>query len=159
MTKDNLPIWYNQISFRKSKRIITNGLTIPYIIGSYNFLGHAYSINELMNEIINSNLDKCAVIQKCPEIRQYVIGIEDKNFCEKYFQNEISFTNSDNVKSLIITQNASDLGNNLKKITDIFINLYKNDLDEGKYSWDNRNKGWIPLNDYEQRLIINAVKK
>lgn len=159
MTKDNLPIWYNQILFRKNNRIITNGLTIPYIIGSYNFLGQTYSINELMNEIINSNLDKCAVIQKCPEIRQYVIGIEDKNFCEIYFRNEISFTNSNNVKSLIITQNASDLGSNFEKITDTFINLYKNYLDEGKYSWDNRNKVWIPLNNYEESLIINAVKK
>lgn len=154
-------LWYKQISYQKKKNLISNGLTIPFLIGTYELcgcylVGQQNPIKFLFNEIINSEIGVCAVLQKCPNINQFVIGIESREFCEKYFKKEIYFDNSKDNKILIITQNASELGSDLMKIVDTLTDLYFENIDLGKYTWNNGDKIWQEFNEKDKNRILSA---
>lgn len=163
MNQTNYPIWFQQINYQKRKKMILYGLTIPYIIGTYKLLGESATeknlLKHLFEDILNSNLPQCAVIQKCPHIKQYVIGIESKEFCAKFFKNEISFKNKDNVDVLYITQNAKELGNNFDIIINKLRTLYKDKLASNLHTWDNDDKKWRVFNKNEIDLILSAIEK
>jgi len=158
MTVSNLPFWYILIDRLKRQKVISNGATIPYIIGAYelvdkSFLIDGNSINYLLTDIVNSSTEQVAVIQLCPDIHQFVVGLDNKQFCEIYFKKEKSFTNSSNEKTLYITQNASNLG---ASIADIIKNLedkYLSRVKERAFSWDNYKNEWRPFNKKEEKDI------
>lgn len=154
---NDLPIWYKQILYQKDNRIIENGLTIPYLVGTYKTLGEKLEnpIESLLNKIIESNFDKCAVLQKCPHINKYVIGIEDRGFCERLMKKDIQFKNSKGKSSLFITLNAEDLGNNLDNIVTKFEDSYETIIGKGQFSWNNTSKQWEKFNQPE----IETIKK
>lgn len=156
MIKNNLPLWFRQISYQKNERIITNGLTIPYLIGIYQIcnqpLNHN-SIRTLIFEIKESILEECAVLQRCPYIRQYVIGVDDRQYCEHYMKKQIRFENSVGQSSLFVTQNANELGNNLDRIVELFNNIYDNCISNAEFSWNNETKNWEKFTEYEIDLI------
>jgi len=156
MVKNNLHLWFNQISYQKKNGFITYGLTIPYLIGSYLICNQILSDNPIKSiilEIVESNLEKCAVLQKCPNISQYVIGIDDREFCELYMKKQIVFKNSAGRTSLFITQNANELGNDLNNIIEHFDNLYCDCIANENYSWNNMTKNWTKFTKYEVDLI------
>ncbi|WP_346859672.1 hypothetical protein [uncultured Draconibacterium sp.] len=152
----NLPIWFKQITFQKESRIIANGLTIPYLIGSYAICGQPLDdrpIKSLILEVIESELEVCAVLQKCPYIRQYVIGVDDRKFCDKYIKGQIKFENSLGQSSLFITQNASELGSDLDNIVAHFEELYIDCINNNKFLWNNETKNWELFTEDEINLI------
>ncbi|KZS39210.1 hypothetical protein AWE51_11690 [Aquimarina aggregata] len=138
------PIWYEQIAFQKKNKYITNGLTIPYLIGIYKLLNHTLEnpIKSLLNKIIESDFDKCAVLQKCPQIGHYVVGIDNREFCERFMKKDIQFRNSKGNTSLFITLNANNLGDNVEKIIKEFENLYSELIQNDQHSWNNKLKKW-----------------
>ena len=154
-------LWYKQISYQKKKGLISNGLTIPFLIGTYE-LCCSYLVRQqnpikfLFDEIINSEIGFCAVLQKCPNINQFVIGIEDREFCEKHFKREICFKNAKDNKILIITQNASELGSDLMKIVDALNVLYIENIDLGKCSWNSKDRIWQEFNEKDKKIILSA---
>lgn len=156
MSINTIPLWYRQISFQKEKRIISNGLTIPYLIGSYQICNQNLPENPikyLMSEIKNSQLDKCAVIQMCPNIGQYVVGIDDRKFCEMYMKKQIQFKNTNGQTSLVITLNAEDLGDNFEGIIDQFVKLYDRSIANSNFSWNNDTMAWENFTSSEIDLI------
>lgn len=154
-------LWYKQISYQKKKGLISNGLTIPFLIGTYelcgcNLVGQQNPIKFLFDEIIKSEIGVCAVLQKCPHINQFVIGIESTEFCERFFKKEICVTNAKDKKKLIITLNASELGSDFMKIVDVLNVLYIEDIELGKYSWNNADKLWQEFNEKDIKIILSA---
>lgn len=150
------PLWYRQITYQKKNRIITYGLTIPYLIGSYQICGETLPKNPiefLILEIINTDLDQCAVIQKCPYIRKYVVGVEQRQFCETYMRKEIQFKNSKGQTTLIVTQNAKELGNDFKGLINQFEKLYKPYTAISKFTWNNKIKSWENFTQTEIEII------
>jgi len=156
MELSNLPLWYKEISYHKKNNIISYGLTIPYLIGSYQVCQISSSdspIYSLFYEIIESDLEKCAVLQLCTNINQYVIGIEDIHFCEKFLKKEIKFKNSNGKIRLYITQNACELGNNRELMIKKIENLYIDQITNLNFSWNNQNMIWEKFNKDEIEII------
>jgi len=156
MTKSELPLWFKQISYYKSNNIIENGLTIPYLVGSYILRNQPLNgepISSLLTSILESKLEKCAVLQKCPGIHQYVIGIDDREFCERFMKKDIRFVNSLGKSSLFITLNACNLGNDIDKIIKEFNNLYGGYISESRFSWNKRTKDWEEFTESQKNLI------
>jgi hypothetical protein len=158
----DIPFWYKIITSLKSKNEITNGLTIPYLIGANALSDKSYVINsesikELLSEIINSSIDEVAVLQKCDDIGQYVIGLRDKKFAEMNFKTETSYSNSKQDKTLYISLNASNLGSSIEEISERLNELFSSALTDGNYSWDGFNKKWKQFNSRETDLIKNSL--
>jgi|WetSurMetagenome_2_1015567.scaffolds.fasta_scaffold132312_2 hypothetical protein len=161
MKNANVPYWYRLITSLKSQKEITNGLTIPYIIGANKLIDDSLvidssSIKQLLNELINSSMELVSVIQKCDN-KQYIIGLKDKKYCEKYFSHEIFFTNSNGEKTLYLTLNAQNIGTTINEINETFINLYSKCLLEQNFSWDNNDYIWRPFNAHEKEQILNLL--
>lgn len=161
MLETNQNLWYDQISYLKKKNVISNGLTIPYLIGAYKVSG--YSLNSqknpiklLFDEIINSQMEQYAVLQKCPYINQYVIGLDNKEYWDKYLRKLITFKNKKGDITLIITQNANELGDNLTSIVDKLNEQCKDSLILNRFSWDNNSKIWREFNENEKNLILEV---
>lgn len=149
------------IKYQKDENIISFGLTIPYLVGaieitSNNLIPKDGSIKNLIYEILNSQSKYVAVIQKCIEIKKYVIGIESLNNCNLLFKNDIQIYNSDKNLRIIITANAKDLSNNIEDIISEFNELYLEYIIESKFSWNYKMKEWTCFSEYEKK-IINSV--
>ncbi len=95
-----------------------------------------------MDNIIESNLNFCAVLQKCPQIGHYVIGIDNHAFCKQYMRNDIQFKNSNGNTSLYITMNANILGDKIDKVVAEFENLYLKYIEIDKFSWNRTLMEW-----------------
>lgn len=154
---NNLPIWYKQVLYQKENGIIGNGLTILYLIGTYKILNEELEspIKSLLNRIIESDLDKCAVLQKCPHINQYVIGIQDREFCERLMKKDIQFQNSNGNPSLFISLNAKKLGSKFDNIVTKFESSYLKLIRKDKFSWNKTSKEWEEFS----QLDIETIKK
>lgn len=155
-------ILYNLITSLKAKGIINNGLTIPYVIGGIKTINETLvldynSVKILLEEIINSNLSNDVIIlQKCPDINQFVIKIENANFADKYLQKEIIFKNKEDRKTFYITQNASSLGNSVDEITANLNKLYLTNILEETFSWSNSSNQWFHFTDEEINIIKSS---
>jgi hypothetical protein len=161
MNRINHPIWYQQISYQKKNGLISNGLTIPYLIGTYKLYGYQLikqenPIEVLINDIVSSEIDGCAVLQKCFDIRQLVIKIESRNYCKDNYKTEIYFKNNKDNKSLIITQSASDLGKDLPTIINTLSDLFLENINHDKYSWNNTDKLWQEFNEKDIKIVLSA---
>jgi hypothetical protein len=102
------PLSYKLIETLKNRNTISNGLTIPYLIGSYKIanieLGDgAKGVSELLIELVNTETNMKPVIQHCGDIGKYVVGLKTKDFCERYFSKELAFYNQAGEKTLFVT--------------------------------------------------------
>lgn len=153
----NTGTWLKHINYQKSNKIISNGLTLPYLIGIYKHLsieaGTTNAVDFLFKEILHTNTAYNIIIQRCPEIQQYVLGIEQKSFCNVYFKNEIRFKLNESTAEIIITQNAKCLGDNLQIVIADLNKLYKNEIDNNLNSWNAQNKKWTKFSSEEKKLI------
>lgn len=157
--KDNVyPFWYKLISFLKSQNKIRLGLTIPYIIGAKTILGESNvitkkSIEILLNEIINSSTENIPFFQECRDIRQYVIGVIDKNHTDTVIKYESFLSNANGDKKLYVLGDASDFGSSVGEISQKLNELYLSALMEKRFSWDRNEKEWRPFSEDEKEII------
>lgn len=151
------PYWYALIKVLKANRIITTGLTIPYIFGAYEVLGQPLeNINHLINLILESRTDKFPVIQKCPVIGQHVIMLEDKEMCNKYYKKDIRFESSDKHNFLFISTNT-DLGKSIERVCWNLNAGYESQIKNKNFSWNNKTKNWQKFEN-EEIEMINSIK-
>lgn len=154
----NKQLWYNLIKHYKKNNKITFGLTIPFIVGVYKInSNNETSINHLLNQIIESNYSKCAVLQKCPNLNHYVIGIEDRNFARIYMKNYIQIKDKNQETQIYITLNAKELGNDINMIVKKLESLYFKEIESNKFSWNKKEKKWSEF-DKTELLIIRKMK-
>lgn len=149
--------WADLINGFKEKGIITNGLTIPYLIGflnsRYRLKTNKETLEQLVDNLIDSNSLSKPVLQFCSDINEYVISTANEDFCEKNFQNEISFRNVANVKTLYITQNASKFGTTKEELVNNIWAKYGDKIEHKLFSWKSLNQQWYPFDDVELRRI------
>src|SRR5690242_11037552 len=116
MESKSNPYWYKLIKLLKSKKIITTGLTIPYVFGAYEVLGAPFKdIDQLIISVRDSSTDKFPVIQKCPEILQHVIMTEAKEICNRYSDDDVRLASPSSGNILFISSNTN-LGKTLEKV-------------------------------------------
>lgn len=155
--------WDRLIKYKKNEKEISFGLTIPYLVGANEIINNDLiskddGIKRLIHGILNSKSEYVAVIQKCSNIRKYVIGIESLDKCNFFFKNDIQIYNSNKEPRIIITVNAKDLGNNIENIISKFNELYLDSIIESKYTWDYKIKEWTYFSEYEKNQIISIYE-
>jgi hypothetical protein len=158
MIESTEPFWYKLIISEKEKGEITTGLTIPFIIGAKSVNDESYvpsenSISELLDEIIASSTEQVAFFQECPRIRQYVIGLTERNSPEAEENSEIIFTNSNGDKTLYISGDAKNFGTDVEEISTNLNKLWLPTLMEKRFSWDKSNTDWTVFLDEEVTRI------
>lgn len=154
------PFWYSLIISLKTKKVITNGLTLPYIIGADKVINKKpfddNSIPSLLKNIVNSQTEQIAVFQNCTDINQYVVGVENLDFCNLYFKNYLSFNNQENSKSLYITPNALSFGTTIAEIEKNLIDKFQGFIQDEKFSWNRSTSSWEKFTPKEIE-ILNSV--
>ena len=154
----DFPYWYKLIKRLNAEHLITLGPTIPYIVGAYeiNDAEDSMTIHDLLYEILNSETDEVALIQKCPDIGKHIIYLKDRNFCTRFMQKEISFHNKKREKRLFVTQNALGLGATLEDVIQSLNNEYEKYIKEHKFSWDKNKLSWTEFTE-EQKDFIKSI--
>lgn len=158
------PFSYKLIETLKNRKTISNGLTIPYLIGSYRLVNikltdGAESVLELLTELANSETTMKPVLQHCGDIGKYVIGLQSKSFCLKYFSNELAFKNQTGEKTLYVTSNAASfLGRNIDEIAKALYEKYKDSIVQRNYSWRGYKQVWEPF-DTNEIEVIKSIEK
>jgi len=162
MKRFDNPYWYKLIKVFKEADPpykITTGLTIPFIIGSYELLGEPFeSVANLVFSIRGSEIDKFPVIQKCPDIRKHVVMVEEKEICNKTYEKDIPFKNPLGKNILFISRNALLLGSTIEKVIWNLSEEYSDPIDNKKYSWSKSKERWRDFDENEKELI-KSVKK
>jgi hypothetical protein len=77
----NLPI--RAIRLFKEKKIIQNGLTIPFIVGIYQQYNHIHPadssslewIRTILDDIVNNQDHQQYLLCRCPDLKEYVLSI------------------------------------------------------------------------------------
>lgn len=155
----NPNFWYNLILLKKGNGSISNGLTIPYLVGS---LSHKFSkslnkesLKELIANVTNANNNQKAVLQYCGDINEYVISLRTKEFCDTNFGNETSFKNPSGEPSLYISLSAKDFGKSKDEIIDNLWTKYSSSIENKKFSWKPLTQSWEEFSNIELQEINN----
>lgn len=154
--KNKNPLWYNLISTFKNENMINNGLTIPFLIGAYQFksIGEkTFSIQSVLSEIVNSRTELKPVLQHCPDIHQFVISLKSEEIYNTDFKEDFAFKNPFGERTLVITQNASALGSSVEDISNSLFPKYASCLQAKEFSWSGYEQTWKRFNDKETKLI------
>lgn len=154
MKSKNNPYWYKLIKLLKGKGIIETGLTIPYVMGAYEVLDQPLqNIDELIKKLVEEEIDKYPVIQKCIKIKQDVIMVEEKHICNKW-DRDVKFESKSRKNKLFIST-TTNLGTTIDTVASKLIGLYGNQIKDKTYSWDNEHKQWIKFSEEEVNLILS----
>lgn len=153
MTHKANPYWYKLLKLLKQKGIINTGLTIPYIFGAYKIFNTPFAnIPELLEEVINTPIDKFPVIQKCVVINQHVLMVEQKEICNKFYTKDIKLESKEKNNHLFISTNT-DLGKTIERLSFNLTALYSVHIKNGNFSWNNSEKRWKPFSETEIGLL------
>lgn len=154
------PKWYKLIkAFRATNTSyrISTGLTIPFLFGAYQVLEKPFiSIDYMIKSILDSEIDKYPIIQRCPVIGQHVVMVEEKAICNKKF---IDFPKiqSDVSNNILFISNNTSLGRTLDRVCHNLILEYNSPISRLEFSWSNINHCWRKFDDKEIELI-NSVR-
>lgn len=147
------PYWYRLINLFKSEGEITTGLTIPFIFGAYKVLEHPFSnIDELVDSVLNSELDKYPVIQKCNEINHHVIMLEDKKICNKEYIKDVKIK-SEKCGNILFISSNTNLGEEPKRVCWELTQQYEAPIKRGEFSWSKQGNIWRKFSEKEIELI------
>jgi hypothetical protein len=159
--KKNDPYWYKLIAAFKAAEPpykITTGLTIPFLMGSYVELDEPFEdINHLVQAIINSQIDKFPIIQRCHVIGKHVIMVEEKAYCNKTYEKFPRIESEISKGLLLISTNSPNLGKTFEKICYNLRAEYLGPILRKEYSWSNGKNSWLKF-DQREIDIINSVK-
>lgn len=155
------PLWYNLIERKKNNGTITNGLTIPYLVGAYSEItksGSKDALIDLISDICNTNMNHKAVLQYCGDINQYVISLKPLEFCIEYFDQTTAIKNQQNVASLYISPSATNFGFSKSDLIDNLWLKYEDPIINNKYSWKSLSQSWESFSDIEKEEIHLILK-
>lgn len=134
--------WADIINHYTNKGYIINGLTLPFLIGSYNYSNteNLISLEEIISNLLN--YEKPITLMLCPNIDEYIFNIMDlETFkVKKYFRQ---------LDNIYITDGS------LKDIKDVnelisFLDLrYYDVLEQNLFSKDDITLKWRELDNEE----------
>ena len=111
------------------------------------------NIEQLIRSIIDVEIDKYPIIQKCPDISKHVIMVEDKAYCNKYYS-KFPRIESEVVKSsLLVSINTPTLGRTLERVCFNLNSEYSDTIFKKKFSWSNINEQWREFEEQEIEMI------
>jgi tRNA uridine 5-carbamoylmethylation protein Kti12 len=150
--------WEDVITNYVKKNVITNGLTIPYLVGvlkvKYSMKPTKETLSELISNLISSTSENKPVLQFCPEVNEYVVSLRSEVFCETNFKTEIFFRNVSNAKTLYITQNASQFGKTKEELVNSLWDRYGEQMEHNLFSWKPIKQQWFPFDENEIQRIL-----
>ena len=161
--KQTNPYWYNLILTAQTRGDIVTGLTIPYLLGAtekdnQEYIAKEEDVIQLLTDMAYSDTELKPVLKECGLIHQYVIALQDADFCKSNFKNQISFKNENGENSLYIIHEAKSLGNNIEQISQ---NLYEEyaeqSFNKSRYSWDYNKQEWLNFSSREKETITLAL--
>jgi hypothetical protein len=158
LNKTNLtnPYWYKLIKLFKTVEQpykITTGLTIPFIFGAYSIFEEPFpDINTLIQSIVDSNIDKYPIIQRCDVIGKHVIMVEEKTKCIKEYKNFPRLTSTNGLGLLLISTNTS-IGKTFDKVCNSLKLEYLGPINRNEFSWSNGKDSWRKFESREIELI------
>ncbi len=124
------PYWYRIIVHFDNKKYISNGLTIPFLIGS-SCIMHEHvkliSIEEFIRQAADTNMPRAITMLKCGMIKEYVFGVldnESKPFLSYYKQ----------IGNIVITDDSFHEVENISDLILRLTKLYSPLIDTKKYS-------------------------
>jgi hypothetical protein len=158
------PFWYDLIMYQTEIGENKNGPTIPYILGAQKIAEEISvidnnSISELLLEIADSETESKAVLQKCPGIEQYVIGLRDMELNGIFYEKDLSFINRNGEKSLYVFPNATSLGTTIEEIGNSLTDHFEDCLKREKFSWDFANEEWREFSPEEKEIIKTFINQ
>lgn len=127
MNNKTFAYWYKLLNHFEKKNYISNGLTIPFLIGAVEVL-QPNSEKWTISDIIESFQQEGCTILKCGNIGEFVIGtINDLTEGEKkYFHNPCG--------EIFVTDTSLDDVNSTSELIKIFTELYESKIQEAKFS-------------------------
>ena len=134
-----------------------DGFTIPFIIGSQQFLSEKIDyddINGLIKDIVENGKTEI-YISYCMNINDLIIGIRDSR--KKRIAGFFPKDNSKNQEQFFLTSFVTDLGSNIEEIINNLQEKYKVQLERNNYSINNREPG--DFNSREKKFIERTFKK
>ena len=154
LTKKSNPYWYKLIKHLKASGTIDTGLTIPYLFGAHKILNTPYdSVEALILDVYNSEINKYPVIQRCDVIEQHVLKVEAKEVCNKYFAKDVGIRNPNFENILFLTNNAI-LGKTLNGAIKALTQIYDPPIRREEFSWNRSKKEWQKFSADEVKLIL-----
>lgn len=150
MTASTKPYWHKILSHYENKGYISNGLTLPYLIGSLQIIDNDANLCSI-KEMIESFDDYGCTILKCDNIGEYVIGTLDK----ETFDDRALYFNIGN--RIIVTDDSLNHIKSVDELIIFFKDLYEYIIEDKGYSKENNN--WSNFNDVETAKILEFKDK
>jgi hypothetical protein len=126
-------IWCDLIKFFEQNHYITNGLTIPFLIGAIELLQkRKMTISKLIEEFTDSKSCSRTTIMKCENIGEFVIGIMDFESEDYYKKFPNSLPNEFN--NLAVTDNSLNEYGKVSELITLFENRYNDEIRTKNYS-------------------------
>jgi hypothetical protein len=133
-----------------------DGLSIPFILGSRTVLEKEFFVSkrcvqELLEEIGNSDDEEVIVLQYCAHICEYILGLADPND----FPKGIHIQNGTGKTKLIATFSTQILGKTFDEIKDRLANNYNECISNENFS--RINLKWAPFSESDKETICLAL--
>ncbi|MDI9312965.1 MAG: hypothetical protein QM535_22330 [Limnohabitans sp.] len=146
------PYWLILINYWVQTRKRT-GLTIPFIVGTYNlYLSKGNedkeTINSLLCNIVDSNIENPISVFNCDTIGEYVLTTYKMSGTE--IKNKTTQKNT-----FVISLSAEILGKTIDDLVFKFEKMYNQSISENKYS--KNNLSWTEFNEGDIKLIKEAL--
>ncbi len=148
---------YWEILLKKWRAKNMDGFSIPYIIGSQNYLtkNPQQQIADLIMEVANGHIE--VYMMYCWTTNELILGIRD----DSKFKIAGKFYKLNDVDSkLFQTKSIADLGDDLSLVIIELIEKYERDINKGNYSSNNRELGGFISSEVEfiQECFIDINK-
>jgi hypothetical protein len=129
--------WHKVLTYYERNNYFSNGLTIPFLIGTRKFIepnnNSIQTISEFIDELLNST--HFTTIMKCGNIGEYVIGVldnETKGLINTQYKGVYK-----QFGNLIVTDSSLNNITNNNELKLLFENLYSDLLDKNFFSKEN----------------------
>ena len=145
---------YWEILLVEWRKIDRNGFTIPYIIGSQQFLNHTSNqkIEDLIIDIIENSKNEI-YITYCMTINDLILGVRDNS--KKKINGYFPKYNGKDQNKFFVTSFVSNLGSDIKEIIENLNNRYSERILKKEFSTNNRIFG--DYNQNEKKFIIRCL--
>lgn len=151
---------YWEILLEKHREKGKDGLTIPFIIGSQNYLpnnSYKQNISELIYDIVTSNLFEIC-IRFCMGTNTFIAEIrKEKNVC--YFP---KINNNEQNKLSVGIYHKNDFGESIEELIENLIEKFQNPIDSRTYSavpnTYERTVNWNKFSEEDRIFIENCFK-
>jgi len=133
-----------------------DGLTIPYIIGSQQFLPSTHIAQTIEGLLLDISTSKgCEVyITYCMDINEIILGIRDQS--KTKITGQFPPLNGGKQQKLFLTNVVSNLGDNVESIITSLMERYQEKIDCEKFS--KRGDEWGDYSTSEKEFIMNSLK-